>query len=362
MNGREIYRNIMTFLIGRGWEKQTSTVKYDLFCPPAELNFSPTYKFYLYNQYDRSHYEKDILKEIDIIAQIYREDIDELVSILIEGRQILTFHIEDEMIRNGRPSIPFFSNLISKSKDLLSEAANFTVLQKQHFFDKQEEAERYLNHCNFFKNDVGSLITKIQLPNQEEIKQGTLFEKAIRGHQINEKLIEVTSFVNDQILDKANFQPEDDFLLEHQNLISINVTNSLKNLYHSIDYVDMEVALKGITTQQVAKARNLNKEKVTQLNTFSQTVREKMKEISNHEVYGKIVKLQSKNVEEDENKVTIEGMIRNIKSNITVQLTSQQLQEATEAFKNNKQVMIKARLEKRKSQYRVETLSRFQVL
>ena len=287
---------------------------------------------------------------------------DELASIIIEDRQILSFHIENENIKNGHPSIPFFNTLISNSKELLQEVANFSVIKKPHFFDSIDEAERYLNYCNFFKNDVGSLITKIQLPNNEEIKEKTLFEDSIIGSEINQNLINIADFINTEIIGFDNFEPTDDFLIQNRDLVSVNVSNKLKDLYTGIEYADIEISLKGTQINQITVAKELNREKVNNLSTFSKTIREKMKEISENDVYGKIIQLKSKDVDSDQNMIIIEGEIKKVKSKIAVKLNSDQIKWAAEAFKNNRTVLINAILEKDKTQYKVTELKDFRAL
>jgi len=284
------------------------------------------------------------------------------VSIIIDDRQILSLHIENENIKNGHPSIPFFNTLINKSKELLQEVANFSVIKQPHFFDNKDEAERYLNYCNFFKNDVGSLITKIQLPNSEEIKEKTLFENSITGSEINKNLINITDFINTEIIGYDNFEPTDEFLIQNRDLVSVNVSNKLKDLYTGIEYADIEISLKGTQINQITSAKELTKEKVNNLSTFSKTIREKMKEISENDVYGKIIELKSKDVGSNKNSIVIEGEIKKVKSKISVELNSDQIKLAADAFKNNRTVLINAILEKVKTQYKVAELNDFRIL
>jgi len=362
MKTQLIYKNITDLLLTREWKVQEVKTKYDLFVPPTKLGFSNTYILHIYNKFENSDYEKEIIKNLNIISQIYCEDIDELASIIIDDRQILSLHIENENIKNGHPSIPFFNTLINKSKELLQEVANFSVIKQPHFFDNKDEAERYLNYCNFFKNDVGSLITKIQLPNNEEIKEKTLFENSIIGSEINKNLINITDFINTEIIGFDNFEPTDEFLIQNRDLISVNVSNKLKDLYTGIEYADIEISLKGTQINQLTTAKELNREKVNNLSTFSKTIREKMKEISENDVYGKIVQLKSKDVDSDQNMIIIEGEIKKVKSRISVKLNSDQIKLAADAFKNNRTVLINAILEKDKTQYKVTELKDFRAL
>jgi len=356
MNKQLVLNNVNDLLINRKWQLEERGTKYDVFIPPHDLNFEKSYKLFVYNKINNSDFESEIYKNLCIITQIYNEDIDDLNSIVVEDRQILTLHIEKEDIKNGKPALPFFNKLISNSKELLQEVANFSVLQKQHYFDNTEESERYLNYCNFFKNDAGSLITKIQLPNKEEIKERTLFESGIQGFQINKQLLDITNFINEDIIGFENFEPTEEFLVQNKRYISVNVSEKLKKLYQETGYSDIEISLNGTQLSEISKTKEINKEKVDKLSTFSKTVKEKMKDISINEVYGKIIELKSKNVEGDQNSMIVVGKIKNVESRIMVILNSKQIKQATESFKNNKIVKIDAIFEKEKTQHRVKEL------
>ncbi len=118
MTNQTVYKNITDLLSNRNWKKHETKAKFDVFAPPNNLDFSESYKLFVYNQIENKDFEKTLVKTLDIIAQIYKEDIDELVSIVIEDRQILSLHIHKENIMNARPSIPFFDTLIHKLREL----------------------------------------------------------------------------------------------------------------------------------------------------------------------------------------------------------------------------------------------------
>jgi len=138
-----------------------------------------------------------------------------------------------------------------------------------------------------------------------------------------------------------------------------NTSVKLKDLYTGIDYSDIEISLKSTEINKTTLAKELNREKVNNLSTFSKTVREKMKEISENDVYGKIIELKSKDVDSDKNMIIIEGEVKKVKTRISIQLSSDQIKLAADAFKNNKTVLINGILEKEKSQYKVVELKDF---
>jgi len=57
-----IYNNFIDLLLNRDWKKQEAKTKYDIFVPPSVLGFSNTYKFYVYNKFENSDYEREIIK------------------------------------------------------------------------------------------------------------------------------------------------------------------------------------------------------------------------------------------------------------------------------------------------------------
>lgn len=361
MDNTTIKNNIEQLLTSREWTLEESTPRFDIFKPPSELNFQEDFRLYVYNRIENDDFLEATTKIIGIIAHIYHEDIVDLASIVLEDKPVLSIHIKNNQI-DGNPTIPYFGSLIIKTQELLEEVANFSVLKRPHFFNAVEEAERYVNHCIFLKNETGSLITKIQLPNKEEIRERNLFDPAITGQEINQNFFRLTNFINREILNSNEFEPNDNFLLTHRDSISVNVSNKLKELYTEIAYADIDISLKSLQSHQITSAKQLNPEKVQRLNTFSKTVRAKMKEITQTTMYGKIIQIKSKDIEGDNNSILIEGEVKKVKTKISLQLDSERIKMAANAFKNNQTVVVTGLLEKQKSQYRVSKLDGFGVL
>ncbi len=356
-----IYKNITSLLQNRNWHKGEIKTKHDVFIPPKELGFSETYKLYVYNQVRNADFEEGINKTLQIISQIYNEDVDELISLIIEDRPILQFHIEDDNIKNGRPDIVFFENFITKTKDLLLESANFSINRKPHYLDKEDESERYLSLCNFFKIDKGSLITKIQLPNKEEILEKTIFDEGLTGNKINQQFIDITTFINEKVISQNNFEPTEELITQNRNLISANITEKLRNLYICANYADVDITLKSVENTFMTKVSELNNEKIENLKKFSTFIKQQNRDIFDYEMSGKIVELKSNDVESDKNSIKIVGKLKNASESVVVQLKSNEIKIAADAFKNNKTISIGGIFEKEKTQYRILELHKFEI-
>lgn len=361
MNPQAIYNNLKDILLNRQWRMTDCGAKYDVFLPSDSLGFSKDYKIYFYNRTENPDFVKEAEKTLGTISEIYSEDIDELVSIVIEDKPVLSLHIAGSSDIQEHPKIPFFDLLIRRSKELLQEVANFSVINKPFYLENCEESERYINYCNFLKNDRGSLITKIQLPNREEIRQGHLFAGPITGMEINNKLLDVTRFINEEIIETSNYEPSEEFLTSNQSKINANFSNKLKDFYTAIDYSDVEMSLKSTSNEIISSIKNLNKDKVDGLNRYAQIIKQKMRIISEDTVIGKIVNLNSSNVEGFRNRIDIVGMKDNVRSTIRTFLNSSDYKRACEAHASNRTVSVRGVFEKEKSHYSLTQISEFKV-
>ncbi len=361
MENKIIYQNITNFLKNRDWKHSGERRNRDIFIPPQNLGFDEKYRLHIYNKFEKKDFKEVMIFILEIIAEIYDENFYELKSIVFGDKQILSLNIKNSNHIDGKPNILFFNIFINKLKELLEEVVNFSVIKKAHFFHKMEEAERYLNYCKFIKNEKGSLISKIELPNREKIKDGNLFEKSITANEINNNLIEIIYFFNKKIISSDDLKLNDAFLLSNKKYISVNVANKLKNLYTGIDLADLEISLKSIEKSRNTFIKNLNKQKINNLNEFSKIIREKIKEISENTFQGKIIELRSKNVESDDNLIVVLGEINKVKSKIAIKLNSKEIKICSDAFKNNKTISVNAVIEKEKKQYKVIKLKKIEV-
>ena len=359
----KIYENVKAFLLHRKWVGDGVTQRFDVFIPHEDLGFSADFKLYLPNETDKEDFLLNIKSSIKTLSEIYELDYYDLCEVLIENKHILKFHFEHSNIIDGKPTLTQFDNILSKIKSLLYDAASFVVLNKMHVFEKEvEESERYLNYCRFISNEKGSLITKIELPNEEEIKIPNLFEDSLRGSVINNRLINVVEYINNNILIDEYTSPTDDELVASKDLISVNLVEKVRDFYRSIDSEDVDVELMSIENSRLLSAKGINDIKLSNLNTFIQDVRKRLNEINTKSIVGKVIVLSSRDIEKDNNSIRVRAMIDNVVSEVLVMLNSINYHEAIKAHDGNLSVRISGVFEKRKSDYKVSELHTFEII
>jgi len=364
MSNEIIYNNISDYLTNRCWVLVNSDSRYSLFGPPQDLGFERSYHLHVPNRTDKRDFTSDIQKLVEIISSIYDYDSDDLSSIIIEDKQILQFHVDlnNETSLKGHPSVPFFDDFLTRIKDLLQNTATFSITKKPHFYNQIEESERYLNLCKFLKNTSGSLITKIQLPKKEDIKVETVFDEPVKGEIINNELLEIISFVNNDIVSGRVTNYTEEYLRTNKSVISVNVIDKIHDLYRDIKFNDIDISLLGIGPSKVTIANDLSPKKNLNIKNFTKTVKEKINEITSEDVLGKVISLTSKDISSDQNTITVLGTVRNISTEITVKLTHQYYQKAIKAHGLNKGIFLNGVLEKEKTRYKLIKLNKFSII
>ncbi|MFN3852520.1 MAG: hypothetical protein ACK4NY_24025 [Spirosomataceae bacterium] len=360
---QSIHNNIKSYLKSKSWQITDTKPRYELFAPPAHLKIDSDYRIYIPINYQSIDFEENAAKIIDIISNIYQESLEDLETIIIENKDILQFHIEGQNI-DEKPSIEFFKDLLKNIEKVLYDSAIFTVRKNAHFQEsKIEEADRFLNMCKFLKNDKGSLITKIQVPKQELIREENLFDKGIIGREVTDNLMVVSSFINESVIDNQEHTTFDTaFLKLNKEKISVNISEDLKDLYDELRNSDVEILLKGVEGSMKTEVQKLNKSKTESIKTFTKAVREHLNEIINAEFFGRVVELNSKDVEGDTNTIKMEGFLNNVKHLVSIKLSKDKYLQAIDAHKYNKTIYLKGTLEREKTQYKVLNFNEFRIL
>lgn len=359
---QNIYSNLSEFLTNKNWKKVGEFNRSFKYEPPKDLGFEKNYFLYIPKNIDAQDYIDSAEKTTEILSEIYKEDVDDLHSILIESKEIFTFRYHDDSALEGKPSFPRFNKINDRIQKMLKDVASFTVKKETQILESSiEEAERYLYHCRFIKNLSGSVITKIELPNEEFIKEKNIFEEPIKGHDVNNRLMSVLNFVNSNLLGNNPNSLEESFLKENKENININLIDDIREFYNETKLSDIDFTLKRSKTNLTSSVNGLNKENIRCLQSFTKTIKEKINNRFEDEFYGKVVELKSKDVESEHNSIKVLALIKNIEKVVSVCLNSEEYKFAIDAHAENKNVILKGIVEKEKTQYKIIELKDFRV-
>jgi hypothetical protein len=353
------------FLLKRGWQEHPPTQLYSVFVPDTGLEIESDYKLYVPKIPDTLGFESVLLKSIDTVADIYALDTSDLQTIVMEGKEILNVRIFDENIPHAKPPIRKMKTILGHIEDLLRNTTNFRIQEEQHLTEKNtEEADRYLNLCNFSKNREGSLITSIEVPGDQEIRAANPFKPLVVGIEINQRLMDTFGFITSQMIIPDYVPPTPEFLKSHQNVVSIDVNESVKNLLKSTDVCDVEIQLVGIENEATTRTENISLERIEQIDDFNRVVRESLKEILVINVQGKVFDLHSLDISSNKNRVKMKADVKGVRSDITFYCQSHDYVAFTQAHKENREIqLIGAVLDRTKpKEYKVQKFTSYKLL
>jgi len=135
---------LLNFVINRGWLLFNENEKFYFLKPPTHFEFSDDFSFQIPRISQTVDYERFLLNSIQIIADIYELNDDDLVKIIEYESEILSIRIVDKDTLDGSISFSRFENLIEKIKSILLSTASF-VISKDPLFTKS------LNEAKIFK-------------------------------------------------------------------------------------------------------------------------------------------------------------------------------------------------------------------
>lgn len=174
-----------------------------------------------------------------------------------------------------------FEELVDRIKQILSDTASFVIDQSVTSTRTPEEVTRYLKLCNFMQTERGSFVAKIQLPSKELIKDKELFDReAVYSEDINSKLVEVMSFINDNILE-GEVNVTEEYLIENENRINIKLFKNIYSLYQKVDIKGIDFSLHNKMSSNTISNSNVTKEKLFKLNNFVEQIEAHSFEIDN---------------------------------------------------------------------------------
>lgn len=353
---------IISFLTNRGWVETGQSAKFIELQPPQEFNIDENFRVSVpvdLNKIDIKPYTENL---ITIVADFYSLSTDDLSLILEMENTILKVRVYDEKTKDGRISFNRFEEFIDKLKSILTDTASFVIDKSVTSLRTPEEAYKYINLCNFLQTEKGSFVTKIQLPSKELIKDKELFnQQEIYSEDINQRLSDVLSFVNDSVFNSAAPNVTDEYLLENEQNINIKLLRDIETFYDKAELKNIDFSFHNINESRVIETQDVTKEKLFRLSTFVDQIVDKSFEKINLSLRGKITTLKSRDPDGLRNNITVAGLYNDLLVVGIANLDSDSYKHAIEAHKLKQYINISGLASKTKTRIRFVEVTNFTV-
>lgn len=353
---------IISFLTNRGWVQTRQSSKFVELRPPQEFNIDEHFRVSVpidLNKVDIKAYTENL---ITIIADFYSLSSDDISIILEKENTILKVRVYDEKTTEGKISFNRFEELIDKLKSILTDTASFVIDKSVTSLRTPEEAYKYLNLCNFLQTEKGSFVTKIQLPSKELIKDKELFnQQEIYSEDVNKRLSDVLSFVNESIFNVSAPNVTDEYLLENEEKINIKLLKDIETFYDKAELKNIDFSFHNISESRVIETQDVTKEKLFRLSNFVEQIIDKSFETINVTLRGKITTLKSRDPDGLRNNITIGGLYNDMPVVGIANLDSDNYKNAIEAHKLKQYINVSGLARKTKTRVRFVEVTNFDV-
>ncbi|WP_343636332.1 hypothetical protein [Fluviicola sp.] len=311
-----------------------------------------------FNKIDSDLFLNNIL---NIIGDFYTLTLDDLNVIFQKQNTVLKVRVYDDNTSEGNISLNRFEELIERIRTILSDTASFVIDRSVTSTRIPEEVARYLNLCSFMQTEKGSFVAKIQLPSEELIKDGELFERGqVYSKEINNKLSEVLSFVQQNILE-GDVNVTDEYLIENEDKLNIKLLKDIETFYKKANLKNIDFSFHSIDNSQVIVNQEITGAKLYKLNQFVSAIESHTFDIGIYTFTGTITALKSKDPDGGHNGVTFACIFEDMPMIVAANLNSDQYKRAIEAHKMKLNITVTGQAKKTKTRARLIEILRFDV-
>lgn len=357
-----IIENIVTFLVNRGWVVSNQAERFIELAPPAEFGFNDEFRIHVPHDINKHDADNFIANILNIISDFYSLTVDDLNVLLKVDNAVFKVRVFDNETEEGKISLTRFEELVERIRQILSDTASFVIDRSVTSTRVPEEVLRYINLCNFMQTEKGSFVAKIQLPSKELIKDRELFDREeVYSNDINNKLFEILSFVNDNIIEGGEINVTEDYIIENENKINVKLYKNIYSFFEKVDIKGVNFSLHNKNQSNSIVNENITRQKLFKLNQFVEQIEAHVFEVDTYSLTGKITTLKSRDPDGLRNSVTYTAVYDNLPLVVSANLNSEQYKLAIEAHKLKQNINIRGMAKKTKTRARFIEITDFSV-
>lgn len=352
--------NIIDFLTSRNWEIIREGNKF-LYLKNNSLGLPEDFELEIPKEDKNVAFNNYIERIINEIKYINKNEnsIEDIKLLFSKKSSIIKFRVYDNENLNGTIGFENYIESLEFLKKSLSQTVGFVVTKKHIFADAKTETEAYLKHCRTLQTEVGSFITKLEVPNEEIYTTVSL----INSEKINNKFLDTINFVSEEIINpKHKVEITENYLSDYSEFINYELLYSIKDIYNKTQFNNIEYQL--LSNKLF---RKVNTEKVqSRITFFNQYLRELKKMLLKNisvEIVGKVNKLSSLSpLSSNNNEIFLTTYVNYQKEKIKLILKSDQYLEAIDAHKNEKYIKVKGIARQGKTYLSISEIESFQII
>lgn len=274
------------------------------------------------------------------------------------GDGTLSIQVVDEITSGGSMPFHVFESHIQELKRILLHNASFCIVNDNLGVAVPEEAETYLNKCEFMQTQKGSFVSRIKLP-VGRINIPLIGLEEIDSSTINNKLVDVLKFVFEKVTTGivAFSRPSID---EYSSLINVKLLTDISNFLKRTNAETINFYYKQARSlTRTIQSGIVDESAYEHLDKYIEFVGNALSVPIEIDSWGKVVELKSHDVKSQKNYIVVNRNGRGVLPIHINSLTNEQYDVALEAHRSNRHIHIMGRALQRKHYLRMFEISSF---
>lgn len=279
-----------------------------------------------------------------------------------EKKDIFSVTIIDKD-NSHKMSFNHFENLMKNIKELLLSTANLTVTNSPIDFTSKQESINYLDMVNILPPKDCCFDTCIEIPSDQSLRKPTLYDEELNSNQVNERLMDVVEFLNQNAYISQPTKVTQDFIINNKKFISIKVYRSILNILKKTGAKNIVFSIKDSSFKKVRDViySDINDQNISFVNTFIDDMTNILESSEYINKTGIIRKFSSVDVTKDNNHVII--ICRGEKTElIDITLNRKQYKEAMRIHEKGLEVRVRGYANVLSTKFNMIELESFEVV
>jgi len=348
---------VEALLFQKGWTRERETESTRQFRSPPALGENQAIAVVVPRDDTSSSAQEMLHAVVRTIALLHGRDARELTAVLAADCSVVSVRLDDDETIRG--SVPFLrlDGLIEAMRRALLDTADFLRTGLPTVREHSVWSQAFLRGCRFLPAEVGSYVTRVQLPSDQPLEEPSLWvQDPLRSSAVIGKLADVTELIAHQVLAGDREIYEDEFLMEAARTVNVSVLSDLRDILRRGGKETVHFTFADIDGSRQVAASDLTRARLGELDRFVDYVQERVDSALDVELVGKIIRLHSRNPLKNKNYVAVETIFEGRPTLLGMTLRSGDYGIALQAHRANQEVRVHGQVQRLKRQLSLVSL------
>lgn len=300
-----------------------------------------------------SSFQRYVDRLLPVVVDAYNGEFTEkdIATFFSSENTVLSFRLVDPDTQAGTILLSRLRKAYDLIEKTIKQATAFAVDAQPIFAEAKEEVRNYLNVCRGVPTMSGSFIVKFELPENHF----DLFD----NRSVPSTIVDTIDFLNKLTFNYEEADITEDFISENLNSINVELFEAIVQFYKTVRVQNVDVSLHSARKYNKEQIRDMRK-RVSKMDSMVREIKGLLLKRVPLEAEGKIVRLQSKEIETS-GTIVMEFEYGGEDSTLLVQLDSVSYQKAVTAHRLGRFVKVTGIATQYKNRFTIQDVDSFSV-